>query len=70
MKIIIVLGVFLAYLLCLFIYFGIKILIYHIKLNAETKREIEEIKEREKEYGDVFYIGGDSSKNIKEGVQD
>ena len=60
MIIIIVLGIFLAYLLCLFIHFGIKILIYHIKLNAETKREIEEINEREKEYGDVFYIESDS----------
>jgi hypothetical protein len=46
---------------CLFIYYGIKILIYHIKLNIETKREIEEIKEREKEYGDTFYIDSKSS---------
>ena len=60
MIILIILGIFLAYLVCLFIYYGIKILIYHIKLNAETKREIEEIKEREKEYGDVFYIESDS----------
>ena len=56
MGLLIVLGLLIVYALGLIIFFGIKIVIFHIKLTIKTNKEIKEIKEREKEYGDTFYI--------------